>query len=44
MAETTTNNGHVLVVDDEVIFLTARDSSHDKVEGLRLGSDDYVTT
>ena len=26
-----------------VIFLTARDSTPDKVEGLRLGSDDYVT-
>ena len=26
-----------------VIFLTARDTTEDKVEGLRLGSDDYVT-
>jgi two-component system OmpR family response regulator len=26
-----------------VIFLTARDTTRDKVEGLRLGSDDYVT-
>jgi two-component system, OmpR family, response regulator len=26
-----------------IIFLTARDATHDKVEGLRLGSDDYVT-
>ena len=26
-----------------VIFLTARDSTQDKVDGLRLGSDDYVT-
>jgi two-component system OmpR family response regulator len=26
-----------------VIFLTARDTTHDKIEGLRLGSDDYVT-
>jgi two-component system OmpR family response regulator len=26
-----------------VIFLTARDATRDKVEGLRLGSDDYVT-
>jgi len=26
-----------------IIFLTARDSTADKVEGLRLGSDDYVT-
>src|SRR4051794_27239837 len=26
-----------------VIFLTAKDSTADKVEGLRLGSDDYVT-
>ena len=26
-----------------VIFLTARDSTADKVEGLRLGVDDYVT-
>jgi two-component system OmpR family response regulator len=26
-----------------IIFLTARDSTPDKVEGLRLGTDDYVT-
>ena len=26
-----------------VIFLTARDTTQDKVAGLRLGSDDYVT-
>ena len=26
-----------------VIFLSARDTTSDKVEGLRLGSDDYVT-
>src|SRR3954463_11413172 len=26
-----------------IIFLTARDTTHDKIEGLRLGSDDYVT-
>ena len=26
-----------------VIFLTARDATADKVEGLRLGVDDYVT-
>ena len=26
-----------------VIFLTARDASEDKVSGLRLGGDDYVT-
>jgi two-component system OmpR family response regulator len=26
-----------------IIFLTAKDTTHDKVEGLRLGSDDYVT-
>src|SRR3989440_8374325 len=26
-----------------VIFLTARDTTADKVDGLRLGSDDYVT-
>jgi len=26
-----------------VIFLSARDATSDKVEGLRLGSDDYVT-
>jgi two-component system, OmpR family, response regulator len=26
-----------------IIFLTARDSTQDKVEGLRLGGDDYVT-
>jgi two-component system OmpR family response regulator len=26
-----------------IIFLTARDTTRDKVEGLRLGGDDYVT-
>src|SRR5205823_4413631 len=26
-----------------VIFLTARDTTQDKIQGLRLGSDDYVT-
>jgi two-component system, OmpR family, response regulator len=26
-----------------VIFLTARDATTDKIEGLRLGSDDYMT-
>ena len=26
-----------------VIFLTAKDATEDKIEGLRLGSDDYVT-
>jgi two-component system OmpR family response regulator len=26
-----------------VIFLTARDTTQDKVQGLRIGSDDYVT-
>jgi two-component system OmpR family response regulator len=26
-----------------IIFLTARDTTSDKIEGLRLGSDDYVT-
>jgi two-component system OmpR family response regulator len=26
-----------------VIFLTARDTTHDKVSGLRIGGDDYVT-
>ncbi len=26
-----------------VIFLTARDSTNDKIEGLRTGADDYVT-
>jgi two-component system OmpR family response regulator len=26
-----------------IIFLTAKDTTEDKVEGLRLGSDDYVT-
>ncbi|MEZ5234999.1 MAG: response regulator transcription factor [Acidimicrobiia bacterium] len=26
-----------------IIFLTARDTTKDKVEGLRLGGDDYVT-
>src|SRR5438105_14775012 len=26
-----------------IIFLTARDTTQDKIEGLRIGSDDYVT-
>jgi two-component system OmpR family response regulator len=26
-----------------VVFLTARDTTRDKIEGLRLGGDDYVT-
>ena len=26
-----------------IIFLSARDTTEDKIEGLRLGSDDYVT-
>ncbi|MGI8807463.1 MAG: hypothetical protein ACR2KK_06420 [Acidimicrobiales bacterium] len=26
-----------------VIFLTAKDTTADKVQGLRLGSDDYAT-
>ncbi|MEU8588943.1 response regulator transcription factor [Streptomyces sp. NPDC048664] len=26
-----------------VVFLTARDATHDKIEGLVLGGDDYVT-
>jgi two-component system OmpR family response regulator len=26
-----------------VVFLTARDTTADKIEGLRLGSDDYMT-
>jgi two-component system OmpR family response regulator len=26
-----------------IIFLTAKDTTQDKIEGLRLGSDDYVT-
>ena len=26
-----------------MIFLTARDTTADKMEGLRLGSDDYMT-
>jgi two-component system, OmpR family, response regulator len=29
--------------DTPIIFLTARDTTADKIEGLRLGSDDYVT-
>jgi two-component system OmpR family response regulator len=29
--------------DTPIIFLTARDDTADKVAGLRLGSDDYVT-
>ena len=30
-------------LDTPIIFLTARDTTTDKIEGLRLGSDDYVT-
>lgn len=29
--------------DTPIIFLTARDTTADRIEGLRLGSDDYVT-
>jgi two-component system, OmpR family, response regulator len=29
--------------DTPIIFLTARDDTADRIEGLRLGSDDYVT-
>lgn len=29
--------------DTPIVFLTARDTLTDKLEGLRLGSDDYVT-
>lgn len=29
--------------DTPIIFLTARDRTEDRIEGLRLGSDDYVT-
>jgi two-component system OmpR family response regulator len=29
--------------DTPILFLTARDSIEDRVEGLRLGSDDYLT-
>ncbi|MGC9154785.1 MAG: response regulator transcription factor [Ferrimicrobium sp.] len=29
--------------DTPILFLTARDSVEDRVEGLRLGSDDYLT-
>jgi two-component system, OmpR family, response regulator len=29
--------------DTPIIFLTARDTTRDRIEGLRLGSDDYVT-
>ncbi len=30
-------------IDAPVLFLTARDDVHDKVTGLTLGADDYVT-
>lgn len=30
-------------IDSPVLFLTARDEVHDKVTGLTLGADDYVT-
>jgi two-component system OmpR family response regulator len=30
-------------VQSPVLFLTARDATEDKVSGLRLGADDYVT-
>ena len=29
--------------DTPIVFLTARDTTADKIEGLRLGSDDYMT-
>lgn len=31
------------IYDTPVIFLTARDSLHDKIHGLNLGADDYIT-
>ena len=30
-------------IDVPVLFLTARDDAADKVEGLTVGGDDYVT-
>ncbi|WP_205857225.1 response regulator, partial [Phytoactinopolyspora endophytica] len=30
-------------VDVPVLFLTARDAVEDRIRGLRLGGDDYVT-
>src|SRR5665213_1152554 len=30
-------------VDVPIIFLTARDSTEDKIHGLTLGGDDYIT-
>lgn len=29
--------------DTPILFLTAKDSHHDKVKGLKLGADDYLT-
>ena len=29
--------------DTPILFLTAKDSHHDKVKGLKLGADDYIT-
>src|SRR5437016_243294 len=30
-------------VDTPILFLTAKDASQDKVNGLKLGADDYIT-
>lgn len=36
---------HIRITDTElpVLFLTAKDSSKDKVQGLKVGADDYMT-
>ena len=36
---------HIRITDTTIpiLFLTARDSSHDKVNGLKVGADDYMT-
>ena len=37
-------NNRILVVDDEpILMLTAKDDEFDKVLGLELGADDYMT-
>jgi two-component system alkaline phosphatase synthesis response regulator PhoP len=30
-------------IDTPIIFLTAKNNVHDKIEGLKLGADDYIT-
>ena len=50
VTDTSAGKGLVLVVEDDRniadlvrLYLTARDATEDKIRGLTLGGDDYVT-